>query len=403
MFATSLALIAQDFEGKARAAAIAAWGATVGGAVAIGPLVGGALTSGFGWQWIFYVNVPVGVVTLALSLRMVNVRDPNATRLDWWGLATLSGSLFLLVLGLTRGNDDGWTSVRILSTLAASGVLLVTFVVVELRQPRPMFDLSLFRKPAFTGVSVATFGIGGGMFALLTYLTLYLQNDLGLTPLQSGLRLLPLTLMAFVVPLVSHPLTERVPPGMALTVGLAVCAGGLYLFRGLTVTSTWEALLPGFLLSGAGVGLANPAIAKIALGVVPPQRSGMASGINNTFRVAGVATGVAAIGAVFQNRLAAGLHSAAGAGSDALARTVAASGIHGAIIASDGNGTVIQAARVSFASAMNELFLVGTVVVAVGAVFAVMVRRKDFYSRRRAGHRPEPAAATGPELVPETV
>jgi hypothetical protein len=190
---------------------------------------------------------------------------------------------------------------------------------------------------------------------------------------------------------------------MALTVGLAVCAGGLYLFRGLTVTSTWEALLPGFLLSGAGVGLANPAIAKIALGVVPPQRSGMASGINNTFRVAGVATGVAAIGAVFQNRLAAGLHSAAGAGSDALARTVAASGIHGAIIASDGNGTVIQAARVSFASAMNELFLVGTVVVAVGAVFAVMVRRKDFYSRRRAGHRPEPAAATGPELVPETV
>ncbi len=189
---------------------------------------------------------------------------------------------------------------------------------------------------------------------------------------------------------------------MALSVGLAICAVGLFLFRGVTVDSGWQALLPGFLVSGAGVGLANPAIAKVALGVVPPQRSGMASGISNTFRVAGVATGVAAIGAIFQNRLAAGLHGVAGTGSDALARTVAAQGIRGAVLASDGNGTVIQAARVSFASAMNELFLVGAVVVLVGAVFAVMVRRKDFYSRRRAG-RPAPAAATGAELVAETV
>src|SRR5580698_8449038 len=154
MFATSLALIGQDFQGAARSAAIAVWGATVGGAVAIGPLVGGALTSAFGWQWIFYVNVPIGVLTLLVSRRMKNVRDPGARQLDYNGLLTFSGGLVLLVLGLTRGNDEGWTSPRIEASLGASVVLLVLFVIVELRHPRPMFDLSLFRKPAFTGVSI---------------------------------------------------------------------------------------------------------------------------------------------------------------------------------------------------------------------------------------------------------
>ena len=245
MFATSLALIGQDFQGSERSAAIAAWGATVGGAVAVGPLVGGALTSGLGWEWIFYVNVPIGVLTLLLSRRMVNVADPASERLDWPGLVTFSGGLFLLVLGLTRGNDDGWRSTEIVSILGSAAVLLVAFVIVELRQPRPMFDLSLFRKPAFTGVSVATLAIGAGMFALLPYLTLYLQNDLGLSPLQGGLRLLPLTVLSFIVPLASRPLTERIPAGMALSVGLVISAAGIWLFLGLTVASTWTALLPG--------------------------------------------------------------------------------------------------------------------------------------------------------------
>jgi EmrB/QacA subfamily drug resistance transporter len=402
MFATSLALIGQDFQGKQRSAAIAVWGATVGGAVAIGPLVGGALTSGLGWQWIFYVNVPVGVATLALSLRMVNLGDPGAKGLDWWGLFTLSTGLFLLVLGLTRGNDDGWTSTTIVSTLAAAAVVLLTFVVVELRQPRPMFDLSLFRKPAFTGVSVATFAIGAGMFALLPYLTLYLQNDLGLSPLQGGLRLLPLTLLLFVVPLASHPATERVPAGFALGVGLAVCAGGLLLLRGVTVHSAWTTLLPGMVVSGIGVGLANPAIAKIALGVVAPQRSGMASGINNTFRIGGVATGVAALGAIFQHHLAAGLRAVAGSSAPALARQVAAAGIHGAATASGGSATVVAGARSAFPASMNALFLVGAVTVFVGACFAGLVRRKDFYSRRRAAHVAATSRA-GVERVPEAV
>ena len=400
MFATSLALIGQDFQGSARSAAIAVWGATVGGAVAIGPLVGGALTSAFGWQWIFYVNIPIGVLTLLVSRRMVNKVDPGAKRLDWMGLLSFSGGLFLLVLGLTKGNDDGWSSHRIVATLGAAVVLLVVFVIVELRQERPMFDLSLFRKPAFTGVSIATFGIGAGMFALLPYLTLYLQNDLGLSPLQGGERLLPLTTLSFVVPLASRPLTERVPAGMTLFVGLAISAVGIWLFTGLTVASNWKALLPGLLVGGVGIGLANPAIAKIALGVVPPQRAGMASGISNTFRIGGVATGVAALGAVFQHRLQSTLHGAVG-GHEApvLARAIAAGGTQAAAKISGGRQTVVMAAHHAFVTGMNEVIMVGAVTVAVGAVFAMFVRRKDFYSRRRDGYQPPVSR----ELVPEAV
>jgi hypothetical protein len=250
-----------------------------------------------------------------------------------------------------------------------------------------MFDLSLFRKPSFTGVSIATLAIGAGMFALLPYLTLYLQNDLGLSPLQGGIRLLPLTMMAFAVPLVSRPVTERVPAGFALTVGLLVCGGGLISFWGLTVQSTWTTLLPGLLVAGLGIGLANPAIAKTALGVVAPQRSGMASGISNTFRIGGVATGVAALGAIFQHRLETELEPVAGSHAPDLARQVAAGGPRAAA-ATGANTAVVHATREAFVAGMNELFVVGAVTVFVGAAFAALVRRRDFYSRRRAGYRP---------------
>src|SRR5579863_43409 len=184
MFATGLALIAQDFQGPARGKAIAAWGATVGGAVAIGPLVGGLLTSGVGWRWIFIVNVPIGAAAIWLSLsKMRNQKDPGATRLDVFGLVSFSAAMFLLELGLIRGNSLGWSSSSIVAMFCGSAAAFIAFIVFELRQSRPMFDLSLFRKPGFSGVSLGTFAIGGGMFALMPYITLYLQNDLGYSPL----------------------------------------------------------------------------------------------------------------------------------------------------------------------------------------------------------------------------
>jgi EmrB/QacA subfamily drug resistance transporter len=381
MFATSLALIAQEFQGHERGTAIAAWGATVGGAVAIGPLIGGALTDGLGWQWIFFVNIPVGIATIVISAtRMVNVRDPDAERLDWAGLISFSGALFLLIFGLLRGTDEGWGSALIVSALGGAVALLVIFVIVEMRQPRPMFDLSLFSNRAFCGVSLATFAIGAGMFAMFVYLTLYLQDALGYSPLQGGLRLLPCTVLTFLIPLLTRRLTGRLAPGVLLGAGLGLTAVGLAWMHGLNAQSQWTTLLGGLVVSGIGIGLANPAIAHIALGVVPPERSGMASGISNTFRIGGLATGVAALGAVFQSRLTTSLHETLGNPPPALAKTVASGGARAATALLPGRSGVMEASLKAFAAGLNEILAIGGAVTVLGALAAVvLVRARDFH------------------------
>jgi EmrB/QacA subfamily drug resistance transporter len=396
MFATSLALIAQEFEGPERGGAIAAWGATVGGAVAVGPLFGGVLTDALGWQWIFFVNLPIGLATIAISLpRMVNVRDPGAQRLDWAGLITFAGALFLLIFGLLRGTEQDWGSTLIVSALAGSAVLLAAFLAVELRQARPMFDLSLLGNRAFCGVSLATFLIGAGMFAMFLYLTLYLQNALGYSPLQGGLRLLPATMLAFVVPLLTRGLTGRLAPGGLLGAGMGLAALGLLLMHGLTTGSDWTALLPGMLLTGAGIGLANPAIANIALGVVSPERSGMASGISNTFRISGLATGVAALGAVFQHRISTSLETSLSKAPAGLAKAVAAGGTHAAAALTHGRPGVTAASLQAFVAGLNAILAVGAGLVAIGAVAAlVLVRARDFH------RRPAAASAVGSGMEP---
>jgi EmrB/QacA subfamily drug resistance transporter len=388
MFATGLALIGQDYRGADRGRAIAAWGATVGAAVAIGPLVGGALTDSLGWRWIFFVNVPIGIATVVLgAARMRNIGDPAAVRLDIAGLVTFAGSLFLLILGLLRGNDDGWGSGLIVGLLVASALLMVTFVAVELRQARPMFDLTLFRKPGFVGVSLATFAIGGGMFAMYPYITLYLQNDLGYSPLAGGARLLPSTVLCFIVPLATRSVVERFPPGAVLGFGMAITAAGIGVMLGLSTGSTWTHLIPGLLLTGFGIGIVNPAIAKIGLGVVEPQRSGMASGISNTFRIGGLATGVAALGAVFQHQLASELSSHKGLGvpASALAKTIASGGTRAAVASDPHDSGIAAVSHHAFVSGMNELLTIGAIAVFLGAVCGLaLVRRRDFHAASAA-------------------
>jgi EmrB/QacA subfamily drug resistance transporter len=379
MFATGLALIAQDFQGPARGKAIAAWGATVGGAVAIGPLVGGILTSGVGWRWIFIVNVPIGVVAIWLSsTKMRNQKDPGATRLDSLGLVSFSAGMLLLELGLIKGNSLGWSSSSIVAMFSGSVAAFLAFVFIELHQTRPMFDLSLFRKPGFSGVSLGTFAVGGGMFALIPYLTLYLQNDLGYSPLGGGLRLLPMTVLTFLVPFIFRSPINRLPPGLVLGGGIAITAGGIFAFLAVGPSSGWTVLIPGMVLSGIGIGVANPAIARVGLGVVPPERSGMASGISNTFRIGGLATGVAALGAVFQQRITTSMSKGFGAHAAALGRVISSAGVRAA---AHGNSKIADAARVAFVSGLRTIFLIGAVIVAFGAVVAAfLVRSKDFHS-----------------------
>ncbi len=403
MFATSLALIGQEFHGQERAKAISAWGATVGGAVAIGPLIGGAITSGIGWRWIFFVNIPIGAATVFMAVPLlVNVRDPEARSADVLGLVSFSGALFLLNFALLRGAADGWGSSLIVGCSAGSPLLLAAFIVAELRQRRPMFDLSLFRNAGFCGVSLGTFAIGMGMFGLLPYLTLYIQNDLGYSPFAGGLRLLPATVLTFLVPLATRRLTERLPAGAVLGAGLTICAGGLLAMDVLTGASGWTALLPGLVLTGTGVGVANPSIAKIALGVVQPARAGMASGISNTMRVAGLATGIAALGAAFQAGVSSDLGRILPGASAKLAAVVAAGGRSAALASARGGPLARHAVGVAagraFASSMDEIVVIGAAVVGLGALGAfLLVRERHFVPVQG---RP---ATTGKPAAPATV
>src|SRR4051812_23340816 len=186
MFATALALLSGAFSGRERGTAFAFFGATTGVAVAIGPVLGGVLTSGLSWDWIFFVNVPICVAALTVTLLKVEeTRDPHPGRLDLAGLVAFSAPLALLVLGLIRGGEDGWGDSFVVGTFVASGALLVAFVISQLVQSQPMFDLGLLRKPTFVGGLVAAIGISASVFSLLAYLVIYIQNVLGYSPVES--------------------------------------------------------------------------------------------------------------------------------------------------------------------------------------------------------------------------
>jgi EmrB/QacA subfamily drug resistance transporter len=246
MFATSLALLSQEFEGRERGTAFGIWGATTGAAVAIGPLIGGALTTWISWRWIFFVNIPIGVAATVLSIaKLRETRDEEHGGVDVLGLVTLSGALFTFVFALLRGNEKGWSSPLILGLLFGGLALLVGFVVSQWRGRKPMIDLALFRKPAFVGAQITAFSLSSAVFAMFLYLTLYLQNYLGYSPIQTGLRFLSITLMSSVCAAVSGKLSGFAPVRLLLAGGLTLCAIGLALLHGLSTHSGWTALLPG--------------------------------------------------------------------------------------------------------------------------------------------------------------
>lgn len=346
MFAVSLALLSQEFHGRDRGTAFGIWGATIGAAVAIGPLVGGALTEWAGWRWIFFVNLPIGAVCVVGALGYLHEsRDEHHRGFDLLGFVLLTGGLFSLVLALLRANAWGFGSGRALGLFGAAVVLLGAFVVAQLREHEPMFDMRLFRNPTFTAAQILAFTIASSMFSQFLFLALYLQNVLRLSPLGTGLRFLPLSLVSFVAAPIAGRLSVRVPVRILFGAGMALVGVALLLMHGVTETSHWTTLLAGFVVGGVGVGLVNAPLASVAVGVVDPRRAGMASGINNTFRQVGIATGIAALGAIFQR-------------------------------------------QATFVDGLNAILLVGAVVAFVGAVAGVaLVRQSDLVRPR------QPAAA----------
>ena len=222
MFATSLALIAQAFHGKERGTAFGVFGAVTGAAVAVGPVLGGVITSGIGWEWIFFVNVPIGVIAVFITLtRVADSRDPNATGVDWPGLVTFSGSLFLLVFALVQGNEKGWGSTEIVSFLIGAAVLMVA-VPDRRAAPEPADARPLAVSPPAPSPARASSrsALSGSFFAMFLYLTLYIQDVLGYSPLQAGLRFLPVTLLSFIVAPIAGRLSVRVPVRLLLGSGL---------------------------------------------------------------------------------------------------------------------------------------------------------------------------------------
>jgi EmrB/QacA subfamily drug resistance transporter len=392
MLATSLALLAQAFHGRERGTAFGIFGATIGGAVAIGPLLGGALTDGIGWEWIFFVNIPVGIAAVFVSLTRVDEsRDPRGAAIDWPGLVTFSAALFMLVFALVRGNAEGWGSTPIVALLVGSAVLLVAFVLIERSRERPMLDLHLFRNPTFVGASAVAFAQSAAMFAMFLYLMLYIQNVLGYEPFDAGLRFLPFTLLSFFVAPVAGRLAVRIPVRLLLGTGLTLVGLGLLWMSTVDVDSDWTVLLGGFVMAGLGVGMVNAPLTQVAVGVVSPERSGMASGINNTFRQVGLATGIAGLGAVFQ-------HEVVGRTTDALATSrpgravldglaghvdheALANGSTGGLLARVPAGareSVSHALRVGFTGALSEILVIGAIVALIGGALGyALVRRRD--------------------------
>ena len=272
--------------------------------MAIGPLVGGVLVEASGWEAIFFVNLPIGIAAIALTLtRVAESRDPHGEPLDWAGTITFSAALFLAVFALIRGNAEDWSAAdpRLPGRRrrAARG-LRGDRAARAPADPRPLAvpQAGLLRR------LVAAFVLSASMFAMFLYLTLYVQNILGYGALEAGLRFLPITLVSFAVAPISGKFAEQLGPRWFLAGGLALVGIGLLLMSGVDPGDDWTALLAGFLVAGGGIGLTNPALATAAIGVVEPRRSGMASGINSTFRQVGIATGIAAWGAIFQHVVA---------------------------------------------------------------------------------------------------
>ncbi|MFI5053215.1 MAG: DHA2 family efflux MFS transporter permease subunit [Acidimicrobiia bacterium] len=388
MLAPSLALLAQEFPPRERANAFAIWGAVTAGAIAAGPLVGGVLTDAFGWQAIFFVNVPIGIAAIVVTLtKLVNLPGPPSS-IDWFGLVTFSTAIFMLVFALIRGNDEGWGSTLIVALLVGGVVELVVFVLGSKRVASPMLDLSLFAKPTCSGAAIAAFAVSASVLALIIYLTLWLESIRDYSPFQTGLRLLPLTMLGLFLKPVASRLSDRVAPSVFLGGGLALAAVGLLQMSSVGTNSHWTLVLPGLVLCGVGLGLIGPTLAQVSVGIVPPQQSGMASGVNTTFRQLGLVTGIAALGAVFQHQVRVHV-SAALAGTQAaylgpsFANSVSSGGTVAFVkrTATKFHATLDHAAQVSFSAGFSEILLFGSVIAFVGAVGALLlVRRRDLVS-----------------------
>ena len=305
MVPTTLAIIVATFDDRReRTQAIGVWAAIGALALAVGPLIGGLISQHLHWGWIFLINVPVGAITLALGLfAIAESRDTSAARrLDLPGLAASVVALFSLTYGLIEGHDKGWTSGTILGAFALAAVAGAAFLFIESRSRQPMVPLSMFRSRVFSGGIGTTMVWAFGIFGIYFFTSLYLQDVVGFSPTKAGLAFVPMALCVAAFSPISGPLAARFGVYRIVSFGLVLNAIGLFLFWRLGQHTSFGALMPGFVLFGAGSGLMNAPLTNAALGAVPQERAGMASALlNNSRELAGL-LGITVIGAVLRSQ-----------------------------------------------------------------------------------------------------
>jgi EmrB/QacA subfamily drug resistance transporter len=295
----TLTILSAAVPAERRGVALGAWSGIAGLAVAMGPLVGGAVVSGISWQWIFWLNVPIGLVVLPLATRLAESYGLDKT-LDLPGLGLVSAGLFGIVYGLVNGNSDGWSSPAIVGTIAAGAALVVAFVAWELRARAPMLPMRFFRDRAFAAANGASLLMYFGMFGSIFLLTQFFQTSQGYSPFQAGLRILPWTAMPMVVAPIAGALSDRIGGRPFMATGLALQAAGLAWIAAVTEPSAgYASFVVPFVLSGVGMGMFFAPVANVVLSAVRPQEEGKASGTNNAIREVGGVFGVAVLSTIF--------------------------------------------------------------------------------------------------------
>jgi EmrB/QacA subfamily drug resistance transporter len=305
MMPATLSIITATFAPKERGAAFGIWAGVSAMALAIGPLVGGLITEHISWNWVFYVNVPVGLLgLLAARLVIPESRDTaHEQRLDVPGLLTSGIALFALVFALIEANSHGWTSPLILGLFALAAVLGVAFVLLELHQRLPMLDMTLFRNPTFAGANVVALLVSLAMFGVFFFISLYMQNVLGYSAVRAGASFLPMTLLIILVAPLAGKLSDRLGSRWLMTAGMALVGASLLAFSQLQVDSTWWTLLPGLLVGGVGMAITMTPMTAAAMSSVPVDKAGVGSGVLNTFRQVGGSLGIAVMGAILASQV----------------------------------------------------------------------------------------------------
>ena len=396
MMPGTLSIISNTFPPSERGRAIGTWAGVSALALALGPVVGGALTQYVSWRAIFYINIPVAVGAVAVTLFATREsRDESIDRtVDIPGIAALSVGLTTLILALVESTSWGWGSARIVGLLAAAAVGLVAFVLIEMKVRVPMVQFEFFRSRTFFGANLIAFIVTFAMLAMFFLTALYIQNILDYSPLEAGVRFLPTTLMIVAIAPISGRLADRIGPRLPMTVGLAITAGALLLQTRITDTTGYSGLLLPFVLMGVGIALVMSPMSTAAMNAVPMSKAGVASGILSMNRMVGGTFGVALLGTIFQtlsrNRLAdnlAGLHLSPGQKS-AIADSIGQSSSSAHL----SNPQVVHAAHDAFIHGFTGAMTLSTAVAAAGALLAFALIRPVPKRRPEEAPQPEPSA-----------